>query len=130
MDQALKRAEIQGVLLDSYVAGHYNGIFDQYRVNRVFQARKNYGFVLGRRLSTSSMYQRFKDYGERNKDLVTALVENQTTTPHVSYEIIFMCSFFLLNPTSFISVDELQLKFILYSFIFKCMYFFLNSFNK
>ena len=85
MDQALKRLDIQGVLLDSYVAGHYSGIFDHYRVNRVFQAHKNYGFVLGRSLSTSSIYQRFKEYSEKNQDVVTALIEKQTTTPHVSF---------------------------------------------
>ena len=84
MEKALNQMEIEGVLLDSYVAGHYSKTFYRYKVNRVFQAPKSYGFVLGRRLSASSIYKRFKGYIDKNEEFVTALVEKKTTTPHVS----------------------------------------------
>ena len=111
MDQALKRLDIQGVLLDSYVAGHYSGIFDHYRVNRVFQAHKNYGFVLGRSLSTSSIYQRFKEYCEKNQDVVTALIEKQTTTPHVSFFFVVVVK--VIERTVIFFNDDVHLREIL-----------------
>ena len=60
------------------------------RVSRVFQTRKNYGFALGRRLSTSSMYKLLKEFGEKNEDYVAALVESKTSSPHVSDRFLFL----------------------------------------
>ena len=84
MRKALDQNTINGILIDSYVAGYYHRVLDNYQLNKVFKTQKAYGFVLGRRFSTSAYYNMFQSYYEANKEDILALVMNSTNTPKVS----------------------------------------------
>jgi len=102
--QALLQMKIDGILVDSFVADYHAELFDGLRVNKVLKNQKSYGFVLGRRLSTTKMFHKFNSYYNLNKNYALSLVMNSTSSHrqviiksyhfHIFYQRIDLFSFF------------------------------------
>ncbi|XP_066933143.1 uncharacterized protein [Clytia hemisphaerica] len=84
MDSALSDKQVDGLLVDSFIAGHhFKQIFQKHRISKNFQPKKTYGFVFGRQLSTSVFYQRFLNFHEQHMEFATDLVANKTHSPEM-----------------------------------------------
>lgn len=84
LSRTLSKREIEGALLDSYVAAYHGDKFRKFRVNNIIQAPKAFGIVLGPKLSSQYLYGAFKDYLEKNKATITKDIEGNTDTLKVN----------------------------------------------
>lgn len=72
--------EIDGCLIDSYVAAYHKDKFSSFRVNNIITSRKAFGVVLGKRLSSQRLYDMFADYLENNKARIVTTIEANSDT--------------------------------------------------
>ena len=89
LSRKLANRDIEGALVDSYVAAYHKDKFGKFRVNNIIQAPKAFGMVLGPKLSTAYLYGRFNDYLEEKKAQVLKDIENNTNTLTVSKMLEF-----------------------------------------
>ena len=80
----MDKRQVEGALIDSYVAAYYKSKFGNFRVNSILSSNKAYGLVLGERLSSAWFYDKFTDYLERNKAQIIADIEANSDTLTVS----------------------------------------------
>ena len=74
----MKARNVNGSLIDAYVAGYHQDKFSTYRVNNIFPTTKSYGVVLGRKISKKALHDKFTEYLEKKKAVVTKFIENNT----------------------------------------------------
>lgn len=87
---------IEGCLIDSYVAAYHKEKFSSFRVNSIIKSNKAFGIVLGQKLSTTRLYQKFADYLETNKARITMFIETNSDTLTVKNIEIFISDFYFL----------------------------------
>lgn len=74
----MKARNVNGSLIDAYVAGYHQDKFSTYRVNNIFPTTKSYGVVLGRKISKKALHDKFTEYLEKKKAVVTKFIESNT----------------------------------------------------
>lgn len=79
LKSALQNGDIQGVLVDTYVAAHLT-TFNEFRINKVLPTNKVYGIVLGSRLSTHTVYEKMLEYTERYQAKIIDEISRNTKT--------------------------------------------------
>ena len=115
LSRLLSKREIEGALLDSYVAAYHGDKFGKFRVNNIIQAPKAFGIVLGTKLSTKYLYGAFKDYFEKNKAIITKDVEENTLTLTVCIYFISVVLIEKYNELVFVSTTPSLHLFISFS---------------
>lgn len=94
LSRKLAIRDIEGALVDSYVAAYHKDKFGKFRVNNIIQAPKAFGMVLGPKLSTTYLYGRFKAYLEDKKAELLKDIEENTNTLTVSIVFSKLQTFF------------------------------------
>lgn len=110
----LENRQIEGALLDSYVAAYHRDKFGKFRVNNIFKSLKAFGIVLGPRLSSSMLYNKFKNYIEENKASITQDIEKNTDTlTEPDQSAAEEASSDLFNPSSKLFVQSMTFSSVL-----------------
>eukprot|EP00111_Clytia_hemisphaerica_P024317 TCONS_00071725-protein len=114
LSRSLSKRDIEGALIDSYVAAYHRDKFGKFRVNNIIQAPKAFGIVLGASLSTKRLYTSFKDYLEKEKaDIVKDVERNTETLTEPEQSAAEEASSDLFNPSSKIFVNSVLVSCIL-----------------
>ena len=84
----LEARAVQGVYVDSYVAGaHKDSFSSQTRVNKILSYASSYGVVLGDKMADEELMHCLDNYVESKKGEISTIVEQNTSPMKVFKEI-------------------------------------------
>ena len=88
MFSSLEARKLDGVLLDSFVAGASKSIISSnVRVNKIVSYDSSYGIVFRREMASRELQKCFNNYVSNKKGEISHIVEEGTTPVEVNREI-------------------------------------------